>query len=156
MERCGIFCHESAFLIASIVQDQGDGFTREAGCQRGEQQAHACGIDVSFVGDGEDLFGHGIHRCEHIEALASGRRSDKEAFKSPNFGQAGTQDEMGRIDEENMALSGFGVGQTGFQLFCFELFLLHLLLRFGYMAWNKTNFAAFHPQPLQKGLDLAR
>jgi hypothetical protein len=52
---------------------------------------------------------HGMQSPQHIEALPTTRSTHQHAGKTPEPAQIGSQDEMGRIDEKDRALSGFGL-----------------------------------------------
>jgi hypothetical protein len=101
--------HEPAALIARIVQHQGN---RGAEAKDGdllEQFAHADGVDVALIGHGNELVSDGMQSSQHIEALSATRSAHQHASETPEPAQIRPQDEMGRIDEKDGALTGFGL-----------------------------------------------
>src|SRR5439155_26121221 len=75
---------DGAFLVARVVEHHGD---RACGAMCGQcdqQLAHRFRIDRGLVHDRNDLFREGIHRTEHIEALATRWRGNEVAYKAPH------------------------------------------------------------------------
>ena len=72
------------------------------------------GVDVGFMGDGDQLMGDGIEGTEDIEALPPGTGFAKQAFKAPQKAERGTEDKMRGIDKENGSLTDFCLLQPGF------------------------------------------
>lgn len=64
--------NEIAFLIASIVKNEGKGHLRVECAQFIEQLTNRVGIDVGVVGDHDELMGDGIQSAQDIKALPSG------------------------------------------------------------------------------------
>ena len=101
--------HEPTALIASIIHHHGNrgGETKQSDLL--EQFAHAGGIDVAVIGHRNQLMGDGMQRPQDIEALPATGRTYEHAGKTPEPSQVGPEDEMGRIDEKDGSLTGFGL-----------------------------------------------
>jgi hypothetical protein len=103
--------HEPTALRARIIHHHGDRSAQTQGSELVEPFAHAAGIDVAVIGHGNQLMGDGMQCCQDIEALPSARGTHQHASETPQPPQVGSQDEMGRIDKKEGALTGFSLLQ---------------------------------------------
>ena len=104
-------------LIAGIVQHQRD---RPGEPRRGdlpEELAHRLGVDDRGVGHADQFVGHRVPRPQHVEPLTTRSGAHKDSGERPQATQEGPEHEMGRIDEEHMALSRLSRVQDRLQLF---------------------------------------
>jgi hypothetical protein len=66
-------------------------------------------MDGAVIGHGNELVGEGMPRQEDSEAVPATGSAHDHAGKTPEPPQVGPEDELGRIDEKEGSLSGFGL-----------------------------------------------
>lgn len=70
-------------MIASVIEDQRDGYPRIECLDFVEQGADGDGIDIGRIGDGDDFFADGVDRAEDIESLPAAGGSDPDSSDTP-------------------------------------------------------------------------
>ena len=94
-------------MIGPVSPDRGD---------LPQQLAHRLGVDDRRVGHADQFVGHRVPRPQHVEPLTTRSGADEDSRERPQATQEGPEHEMGRIDEEHMALPRSGGVQGGLQL----------------------------------------
>jgi hypothetical protein len=77
------------FLIARVVEDQGDGNSKTPRRDETEQLAHAVGVDVGVVRDEYQFVRDGVQGAQHIETLPPRGRADELAHETPEDSEVG-------------------------------------------------------------------
>ena len=83
MEEVGEFVDESPFLKARVIQDQGDRFVQGQRAQAPQQLTHTLGIDIGFVGDGNQFMGDRVQRPQDLESLSTRFGRQEQPGKGP-------------------------------------------------------------------------
>ena len=108
-------------MIAGIVQHQSDRSGQSRRSDLPEQFTHRLGVDDRGVGHGDQWARDRIPCPQDVKSLATRGRSDEDPRERPQAAQECPEHEMGRIDEEHMALSGQGSVQARLQFVSEEL-----------------------------------
>lgn len=90
-------------LVAGVIQNDGDGMIGETLRQAFEQRDDTLAINVGVVGNRDHFPRDGVKRTQDIKALTAGGRRQEDARQTLEVAEPGTQDEVGRVDEQDVA-----------------------------------------------------
>ena len=93
-------------LVARVVQHQSDGAGRRFGGDLAKQLAQGVGVHHGGVADGDQLSRDGVPGSQNVEALAAGRGANEDPGGAPKAAEEGAEDEVSRVNEEDVAVSG--------------------------------------------------
>jgi hypothetical protein len=100
--------YQSTPLIASVVQNDSHRDAWLCTSQQASQLTNRFSGNVRQILDGEDFVCDRVERRQHIHALTTRRRFDKQPFNTPDNPHERGQHEMGRIHQEDGTLAGLG------------------------------------------------
>ena len=83
LERGGQGRDQLTFLVAGVIQDQGNGHPQVQRGELTESLTHRARSNVGVVRHRHQLVGNGVQRSQDIEALAPRWRPDKHPRKAP-------------------------------------------------------------------------
>ena len=106
---------ELGVLVAGVVEHDVDRFVRMGFAKLVEELGDFDFGDGSDGGDAEELVADGVDRPEHAVTLPSGGGGDDEGDEAPEVAEERSADEVGGIDEIDLAPTRDGLVQQGFQ-----------------------------------------
>ena len=102
-------------LVAGVVQHDVDRFVRMGESDFVQQPGHGFVVDRFGGGFPDQPVTDGVDSPEHAVALSSGGGGDHESDEAPEVAEERSADEVGGIDEIDLAPTRDGLVQQGFQ-----------------------------------------
>jgi len=133
---------QRAVLIAGVVQHQGDWSLQAKGRDFAQQFAHRVRRHGAGGGDADELIRHRVPGSQDAVALAARGSANEQAMQTPQAAQERALNEVGRIDEKHMAVSGACLHQQLLQRVVQELGLSRGVLGDGFLRRQRDRRGA--------------